>query len=134
MSLLSIAQWVQDTDFFTALRGSENVYPIVMTTHLAAIALFGGMVLMTDLRLLGWAMRRRSISDLVDQLRVPKQIGFVILAVCGLLMLGSKAEEYYYNAFFRTKMALLALVAVHALVFRRGVYGNAAELDKAPRV
>jgi hypothetical protein len=43
---------------------------------------------------------------------------------------GTKAEEYYYNDFFRLKLLLFALVAVHALVFRRSVYNNAAELDK----
>jgi hypothetical protein len=134
MSLLSIARWVQSTEFFTALRGSSDVYPIVMTLHLVGIAMFGGMVLFTDLRLLGLAMSRRSISDLVDQLRAPKRIGLIIVMVCGILMLGSKAEEYYYNVFFRTKMVLLALVFVHGWVFHRGVYGNAAALDQAPRI
>jgi hypothetical protein len=31
-------------------------------------------------------------------------------------------------------MTLLVLVGVHALVFRRGVYGNTAALDAAPRI
>ncbi len=134
MSLLALAQWVQSTGFFTALRGSEDVYPIVLTCHLAGIAIFGGLILLTDLRLLGWAMRQRSISDVVDQLRAPKRVGFVITATCGVLMFGSKAEEYYYNAFFRAKMAVLALIFLHALIFRPGVYNNAAALDKTPRI
>ena len=37
-------------------------------------------------------------------------------------MASSKAEEYYYNGFFWAKMSLLALVAVHGLVFGRSVY------------
>jgi len=99
-----------------------------------AIALFGGMILMTDLRLLGWAMSSRSVSDVVDQLRVPKRIGFVVAATCGILLACCKAEEYYYNAFFWTKMSLLTLVGVHALAFRGSVYNRAAELDHAPQV
>src|SRR5712692_7705392 len=134
MSLLSMAQWVQSTTLFTALRESSNAYPIVMTCHLAGIALFGGMILVTDLRLLGLALRRRSVSDVVDQLRVPKRIGLLIVVTCGILLTCSKAEEYYYNAFFRAKMLLLVLVGVHALVFRRGVYRNTAELDRSPRM
>jgi hypothetical protein len=131
VSLLSFAQWVQGTAFATALRGSFYVYPAIMATHLAAIALFGGMVLMVDVRLLGLAMKHRSVSDIVDQLRTPKRVGFLIVVVCGLLLACSKAEEYYYNAFFRAKITLLALVIIHALVFRRSVYGNTAELDRA---
>ena len=102
-----------------------------MTCHLAAIALFGGMILVVDLRLLGVALRHRSVTDLIEQFRTPKRVGFFILAICGILMAGSKAEEYYYNAFFLAKMSLLALVGVHALVFR-SVYRDTAELDRAP--
>jgi hypothetical protein len=132
--LLSFVQWLQFTGFFTALRGSAYVYPIVLSLHMLGIALFGGMVLMTDLRLLGWAMRKRSIADVVNQLRVPKRWGLLLTVTCGFLMFGSKAEEYYYNAFFRTKLILLALVLVQELVFYRGVYADPAALDQAPSV
>jgi hypothetical protein len=118
--LLSLALWIQATDFFTALRGSAYMYPIVLSIHMVAIAMFGGMILMTDMRLLGWAMRRYPVADVVDQFRV--------------LMLGCKAEEYYYNAFLRAKLVLLILVAVHALVFRASVYEKAAEFDRTSRI
>jgi len=130
--LLSFAQWIQFTTFFTALRGSANVYPIVMSLHMVGIALFGGMILMTDLRLLGWAMRKRSIADVVEQFRVPKRWGLLLTVTCGILMAGSKAEEYYYNAFFRTKLILLASVLLCELLFYRSVYANPAALDQAP--
>jgi hypothetical protein len=130
MSLLDFAQWVQSTGFFTAIRESWYVYPAIMSSHLAGIALFGGMVLVVDLRLLGWIMRKRSVSDVVNQLRWLKWAGFVLVATCGILMLGSKAEEYYYNAFFRMKMTVLALILVHSLVFRPSVYGKVSEFDK----
>lgn len=132
--LLTFAQWIQFTDFFTAMRGSWFVYPIVLSLHMIGIAFFGGMVLMTDMRILGWSMRKRSIADVVEQFRVPKRYGLLLLVTCGILMAGAKAEEYYYNAFFRTKLILLALLAVHALVFRRSVYADPAALDRTPGV
>jgi hypothetical protein len=132
--ILRFAQWIQLTDFFTYIRGSSYTYPVILSLHMTAIALFGGMILMTDLRMLGWAMTRRPVSHVMDQLRVPKRWGLLLAATCGILMLGSKAEEYYYNAFFRAKLVLLALVVVHALVFRRSVYDKAAEFDLAGRV
>jgi uncharacterized membrane protein YfcA len=101
---------------------------------MVAIALFGAMILLTDLRLLGLAMRSCSVSDVVDQLRVPKRIGFVFAATCGILLLGSKAEDYYHNIFFRIKITLFMLVLVHALVFHRSVYSRAAELDRNPQI
>ena len=78
--------------------------------------------------------RANRTAPCAGQLRALKWIGLAIVAVCGILMLGSKAEEYYYNAFFRTKLALFALLITHAVVFRQSVYGNLAALDRAPRM
>jgi hypothetical protein len=132
--LLSFAQWIQFTAFFTYMRGSANTYPIIMSLHMVGIALFGGMILMTDLRLLGWAMTKRSMADVVNQFRVPKRWGLLLTATCGILMAGSKAEEYYYNVFFRTKLILFAVVIVTELVFYRSVYADPAVLDRSPGI
>jgi hypothetical protein len=131
---LSLAQWAQSTQFFTALRSSWYVYPIVMSTHLLGIALFGGLILMTNLRLLGLSMGKYSVTDVVGQLRLPKRIGLIIVATCGILMLGSKAEEYYYNIFFRLKVVFLTLMFLHGWIFRRSVYFNTEEIDRSPQV
>jgi hypothetical protein len=132
--ILSLCQWAQSTAFFTALRGSWYVYPVILSLHLLGIAIFGGMILITDMRLLGLAMRDRSISGVVDQLRIPKRIGLLIVVACGILMLGSKAEEYYYNIFVRIKLLLLLAVFLHGWIFRSAVYNNAAALDRAAKI
>ncbi len=132
--VLSFFHWLQNTGFGTAIRESALVYPIIMTLHLTAMALFGGLILMTDMRLLGLAMRNRPIGDVVGQLRIWKRIGFVMVVTCGALLLWAKAETYYHNPFFWMKMLFLSLVAVHALIFRPLVYNRAAEFDKMPSV
>jgi hypothetical protein len=123
MSIAELFHWVQETGWATALRESALVYPIVMSLHLSSIALFGGMILMTNLRLLGLAMRDNPVADVVRQLRPWKWAGFAVMITCGILLASSKADGYYPNPYFRMKMTLLMLVGVHALVFRRGVYG-----------
>jgi hypothetical protein len=128
--LLSLSIWLQNTQLFDCLRNSARGYPIILSLHLTCISFFAAMIVVTDVRLLGWGMRSELISDIVNQLRVPKRIGFVFAATCGFLVFGMKAEEYYYNAFFRVKILLFALVAMHALVFRRNIYNQAAELDR----
>jgi hypothetical protein len=40
--------------------------------------------------------------------------------------------KLYHSKSFWIKMALLLMVAVHALIFRRSVYANPARLDEAP--
>ena len=132
--MLTFAQWVQFTAVATAIREKYLPYPVILSLHLSFIALAAGMILVTNLRLLGIVMRKRPVADVVDQLRWPKRIVFLAIATCGLLLASSKAEEYYYNAFFWIKMSLLALIAVHGLYFRGGVYRKAAEFDRAGRI
>jgi hypothetical protein len=105
-----------------------------LSLHLVALAFFGGMILVTDLRLLGLGLRSYSIAEVVNGLRVPKRFGFIFATTCGVLMFASKAGQYAYNPWFWIKVALLGLIGVNYLIFRRGVYGKAAELDREPRI
>ena len=129
-----IAQAIQDMDFFTSIRESGLAYPVIMSTHLASIGIFGGMILMTDLRILGWGMKSTSITDMVNQLRPWKYIGFFIMVGCGIMLGGAKLAQYYDNPYFQLKMTLLLLTGVHALAFRKSVYRNTEALDRASAV
>ncbi|HEV3329527.1 MAG TPA: DUF6644 family protein [Bryobacteraceae bacterium] len=129
---MSIAETIQSIGFLADLRESALVYPVVMTTHLVCIAVFGGMIVFTDLRLLGLAMTDRTVTDVVNQFRTWKRVGFCIMVAMGILLAASEAEKYTPNPFFWAKMFSLVLVAVHALVFRPTVYNNTAAIDAAP--
>jgi uncharacterized membrane protein len=131
---MSIAEAIQSIGFLTDFRESALVYPVVLTTHLSCIAVFGGMILMTDMRLLGLAMTRRTVTDVVNQFRFWKRVGFCIMVTAGVLQASSEAVKYSPNPFFWAKMSLLALVGVHALIFRPSVYNNTAAIDKAPKL
>ncbi len=130
MPLASVARWLEQREWAGAFSASQWLYPSVLATHLTCIAIFGGMILVTNLRLLGW-LRGHSVTDVVQKLRPWKWIGFVIMVTCGALLAGSEAEKYYVNPYFWVKMTLLALIGVHGLVFRNSVYRNTAELDSA---
>jgi hypothetical protein len=134
MSLLEISDQIQSIGFLTYIRESGYTYPVIMATHLASIAMFGGLILVTDLRLLGVALTSTSITDVVERLRIWKQIGFVIMVTCGLLLGLSEAEKYHANPYFWLKMFLLLMVGVHAIVFHKSVYANTKELDRAPQI
>jgi hypothetical protein len=123
-----------DTNLFSHIRGSAYTYPVLLWLHFVALVLLGGMVIVTDLRLLGLGMRSYSVSEVVNGLRVPKRFGFIVAATCGALLFGAKAGQYSYNSWFWIKIALLVAIASNYLIFRRGVYEDAAELDRAPKV
>lgn len=131
MTILSALEWIESTNLSTSIREGALPYPILGGFHLLGIALFGGMVLVTDLRLLGWVMRRQLVSDIVQQFRPWKQVGFVLVVATGLLLAWAEPLKLYRSTSFWIKMALLLLVGVHAWVFHAGVYANPAKLDES---
>jgi hypothetical protein len=114
------------TDIATTVRESNLLYPWIMTLHLAAIGLFGGLILMTDLRLLGVTMQSTPAPEVIARLRLWKRLGFIVMVTCGILLATSKMDTYYPNPYFQIKMLLLTLVGLHAIVFHGSVYGKSA--------
>jgi hypothetical protein len=122
--------WLYTAQVFTDLRESALVYPIVLSLHLTFIALFGGLILVTDLRLLGYAMKSYPAADVVNGLRPWKHLGITLMVLAGFLLGAAKADNYYPNPFFWTKLTLLLAAGVHAIVFRKSVYAKAEEFDR----
>jgi hypothetical protein len=129
---VNIAHSIQSIDWLSDFSESVLAYPIVLSIHLTCIALFGGMILMTDLRLLGLAFKSVTITEMVTTLRPWKRLGGTIMIAMGLLLAACEAEKYAPNPYFWTKMIVLGLIGVHALIFRPIVYNQTEELDRSP--
>jgi hypothetical protein len=131
---VAVAHSIQSIGFLTDFSESVLAYPIVLSIHLTCIALFGGMILATDLRLLGLTFKSLTITEVVTSLRPWKRVGGTIMIAMGLLLATSEAEKYAPNPYFWTKMAMLVLIGVHALIFRPIVYNKTEELDRSPGI
>src|SRR5215471_17827825 len=129
-SIIPILEKIESTDLSTAIREGGLPYPIIGGIHLLGIALFGGMVLITNLRLLGWGMERWRVSELIQQLRAWKWAGFTVVTVTGLLLAWAEPIKLYRSPSFWIKMVLFVLMGAHALVFRRDIYLSTVALDK----
>src|SRR5215471_17077268 len=106
----AIVEWIYHTDLSVAIREGGLPYPIIGGIHLLAIAWFGGLVLASDLRLLGWLMPGRRFSDLWYQFRPWKRLGFVVVVVTGLLLAWAEPVRLWGSPSFWVKMFLFALV------------------------
>ena len=122
MTLASVGRTIQDLKVFTAVRESSYAYPVILSTHVACIAIFGGLILLTNIRLLEWCLTDVPVHEMIERFRPWKQLGFVVMVGCGSLLSASKAAEYFVNPFFQTKMALIGALGVHGTYFRRSVY------------
>ena len=134
MTALDIAEAIQSVGFLTYIRESGYTYPMLMASHLASIALFGGLILVTDLRLLGLAFTDVPVADMVRGTRPWKRLGFVLIVIIGLLLGTSEMVKYYNNPYFWSKMIFLwILFPLHAIIFHK-VYAAPEEIDRSPQI
>lgn len=128
---MDISHSLEHIQFLSDFSESVFAYPIVLSTHLTCIAVFGGMILATNLRLLGITFGGLTITEMVTAFRPWKRVGGTIMISTGLLLATCEATKYAPNPFFWTKMIILGLIGVHGLIFRPIVYNRTRELDKS---
>ena len=130
MSYAGFLQWLHDTGFSITLRESVWAEPIVETVHVLTLTFFLGFTVLLDLRLVGVAMRRRRVSEVIGQLN-PWIIGsFAVMIVSGVLLFSGDPVLFYASTFFKIKMLMLMLALANILVFLLTVGRKVAEWDQ----
>jgi len=120
----SVAHW---------MGGSSWAFPAIETLHLTAMVLLVGSISVFDLRLLGFALRRESVSRLAEQLLPPTWIAFGIMAITGtLLFTADPVTKYCPNPALRIKLVLIFLAGLNMSIFHFTVYRTVSKWDTAP--
>jgi hypothetical protein len=132
MDLGAICKAIQVSDFGTSIRESTWTFPIIETTHVLALAISVGLILITDLRLTGTLLRKRAFSELWAQLKPWFTAGFIIMFVSGIFLFLSQASKAYESMFFRAKIVMLVLAGVNALAFEYTSRPKIGEWDTSP--
>jgi len=104
-----------------ALLGSLNFWGLLEGTHLIALMLFAGTILVVDLRLMGVTFRKTRVSVVSDTILPLTVFGFIFVVVTGLALFFAKPLFYYHNIWFRMKMIMLALALVNILIFHNRI-------------
>jgi len=120
--LFDLCQWLNNTNVSVAIRESTFTFPLIEGAHLLAIGVSAGTIALTDLRLLGWIMKKDPASKVLSAL-LPFTIGgFVVVFITGGFLFWAEPEKSYGNLWFRFKLLFLLLAGVNALVFHLGIY------------
>lgn len=130
MILFEICQWLQDSTLGTALRESRYMFPLVETTHVLGLAASVGIILMTDLRLIGATLTSEPVADVMKQLRAWMLSGFAVMFLSGGLLFWCEAEKLYSSPTFRAKLIFLFLAGVNALVFETTIGKSVLDWNK----
>jgi len=117
MSLADLCQLIQDSHIGTEIRESVLVFPLIETAHVIGLSVSVGIILMTDLRLIGAVMKREPAAEVHHQLKPWMIAGFVSMFLSGSLLFWSEAAKCYRSPTFRAKLVFLALAGLNALFF-----------------
>jgi hypothetical protein len=127
MSAIGVFEWLGHTSIGVALNRSTWGVAILEMVHLLALAALGGTILLVDLRLLGFGLKRRSPAELAAELSPIFWIGLTVILLSGVLILSTETMKCYYSEAFRIKMMLLFL----ALLFQFTLHNKAVKSEVA---
>jgi hypothetical protein len=109
------------------------MYGWVESTHVLTLCLFLGMLLVIDLRLLGWGFTNVPASTLLEKLDKPMMIGFVIMIISGLLLYYAIPVRSTQSIFFRVKLIMLVSAGINAFLIRQMTHGKVLTWDSDAR-
>jgi hypothetical protein len=120
-AMLPFFQWCEASAVGSAIRDSTWAFAVIESIHLLALAAIGGAVLVVDLRLLGWGLRRQTVAEVARD-AYPWFVGsLAVMLVTGVSLFLSESVKCYYSTPFWWKMSSLALATTFAFTIRRRV-------------
>jgi len=119
-SWFGLFNWIEHTGIGTAIRDSLWQFAAIEAVHLLALAVIGGAVLIVDLRLLGWTLRRQPVKQIARDAEPWLLASLLTMLVTGYLLMASlAASKYYVNLAFQLKMVFLVLAILFTYTVRR---------------
>ena len=129
--MLEFCKWLEQTPVGASVRQSLWLFPAIETAHLLGMAALVGTIAVFDLRLMGWVMGQKRVSELALRLFPWAWTGLAVQVVTGGLLFSSEAVHVYNNPAFRLKMLLILLAGVHALIFHFAFFRDVPAWDES---
>ena len=133
VKLDGLLHWLKETDFATAIRENGSLFPWIEAVHVLAITIVIGSLGLLELRLIGIASLNRSVSRVLKDVLPITWSAFAVSVLSGFLLFASNAPTYAANAFFLSKLVLLAAAGLNAFGFHAFVERSIAKWDSAAR-
>jgi|SRR5665213_774652 len=131
MSIPEFCKMLEASSVGTNIRESSVWFPLIEGLHVLGLSLSVGLILISDLRLAGVLLVKRTAREVWSSFLPWLTAGFILMGITGSLLFWSHAYAAYQSIAFRTKLVLLLLAAVNAAVYHLTVYRRMNEWDTA---
>ncbi len=119
MELLTFFEWAETSMLGSIGKTYGGVYAIGQSLHLMSLALLGGTVLVTDLRLLNVMLRDVPSEVVVESAHKWFRVALIVIISTGIFMAAAVATRMYYNPFYWAKMSALLTGIVFVFAIKR---------------
>ena len=123
-------QQLQDSTLGVALSESIYMYPVVEGLHLISLVFSFGLILLTDLRLIGFFLPQVPVSELLNKLRPWLLSGFVVTFITGFLLVFVNGPTLVNTWVFPLKLSLIVFAGLNAIWFEYKFGRNAAQWNE----
>ena len=119
MDLLFVFEWLDTSFLATMSKAYGGVFAVVQMFHLLSMALLGGMVLLSDFRLLGLLLTDVPSETVVENTNKWFHVGLIAIVLSGIFMSSAVAIKLYYNEMFWAKMIGLLIGVLFFYLIRK---------------
>jgi hypothetical protein len=115
--LADLISYLENSRLADNIRENDLLFPFIESVHVLSICLVVGSILAVDLRLLGLASIRRSVSRVTHGILPLTWCAFVVAVASGGLLFISNATKYLGNGFFIAKLFLIGAAGLNMMIF-----------------
>jgi hypothetical protein len=124
MDLASFFAGLETSPVGVFVKDKGATFASIEAVHLMALAVLGGAVLVSDLRLIGVALRDVPSKAVTDGAHKWFKVALTVLLITGGFMLTGVATKCYHNFYFWVKMIALLTGIVFAFAIKQPLLKN----------
>tara|TARA_R110002167_G_scaffold332205_1_gene539050 strand:- start:11923 stop:12399 length:477 start_codon:yes stop_codon:yes gene_type:complete len=119
VELLTFFEWAETSMLGSIGKTYGGVYAMGQSLHLMSLALLGGTVLVTDLRLLNVMLKDVPSEVVIENAHKWFRVALIVIISTGIFMAAAVATRMYYNPFYWAKMSALLAGIIFVFAIKR---------------
>ena len=132
--MLPFFQWCEAMWRGNAIRTSLWLFPVIEAMHLLGLCVLGGTVIVVDMRMLGFGLRRQPIAPLAKNVRPWMVASLVIMLLPGTALFLSESVKCYYSPSFWVKISTLPVAILFTFTVRERIARKSLDATAATRL
>ena len=106
-SLKPFFEWSDKIWLGQAIANTIWAFPLIETIHILALTIMFGSIVVIDLRMMGFGLKKQQVAVLAKNLEPYMTWGMVTMLATGYMLFASEAMKCFGNQGFKFKMAFL---------------------------